>query len=163
MTRFNECQYSSKRRNYKTKYITLHCSATKEGVDIDASSIDAWHRRKGWTGIGYHYVIKLDGTVQVGRPLKKTGAHVKGYNQGNIGICYVGGLSSTMIPKDTRTEAQKDAMLKLLRHLKEVNPNAVIQGHRDFSPDKNNNGIIEPFEWMKLCPCFDAKSEYREL
>ena len=78
--------------NLKTKYITLHVSATKEGVDIGRDEIDRWHKNKGWSMIGYHYVIQLDGTIEIGRPESKMGSHVRGYNKNNIGVCIIGGL-----------------------------------------------------------------------
>jgi N-acetyl-anhydromuramyl-L-alanine amidase AmpD len=98
------------------------------------------------------------------------GSHVKGYNANSIGVVYVGGLENkTNVPyvqlksKDTRTEAQKAALLSLLVDLRKLYPKAKIQGHRDFSPDKNHDGIISVDEWIKDCPCFDAKKEYRNV
>ena len=149
--------------NLKTKYITLHVSATKEGVDIGRDEIDRWHKNKGWSMIGYHYVIQLDGTIEIGRPESKMGSHVRGYNKNNIGVCIIGGLDSNLAPKDTRTDKQKESLECLLIRLKKKHPNATIKGHRDFSPDLNNNGIIEPFEFMKACPCFNAMEEYKHL
>ena len=98
------------------------------------------------------------------------GSHVRGYNTYSIGVVYVGGLEyrpntpyKKLRVKDTRTEAQKAALLSLLIDLRKLYPNAIIQGHRDFSPDLNHDGIIEPSEWIKSCPCFDAKNEYRRI
>lgn len=126
--------------------IIVHCSATREGMDFHASDIDMWHKQKGWKGIGYHYVIDLDGTVETGRPLTQTGAHCTGHNRHSIGICYIGGLDECGLPCDTRTEAQKTALLHLIRMLKELFPQAKVYGHRDFA--------------AKACPCFDAKKEW---
>jgi N-acetyl-anhydromuramyl-L-alanine amidase AmpD len=144
-------------------YLVVHCSATIEGKDFDAKAIDAWHKRRGWSGIGYHYVIKLDGTIEKGRPDAKIGAHVKGYNRKSIGICYIGGLAKNLAPKDTRTPQQIAALKQLLIELKTRHPKAEIRGHRDFSKDLNGNGIIEPFEFIKACPCYDAYNEYKNL
>lgn len=144
-------------------HIVIHCSATVEGKNFTAKDIDRWHKRRGWRGIGYHYVMGLDGTIEEGRPQWKIGAHVKGHNRHTIGICYIGGLDKRLAPKDTRTIPQKKAMLALLWELKKTYKNAQIVGHRDFSPDLNGNGIIEPFEFIKACPCFDAKEEYNIL
>lgn len=144
-------------------HIVIHCSATMEGQDWDVTDIDRWHKARGWRNCGYHYVIKLDGTIQQGRKESEIGAHVQGHNKYSIGICYIGGLGKDKAPKDTRTWQQKKALLKLLTELKLKYPESVILGHRDFSPDKNGNGIIEPFEWMKACPCFDAIIEYSDL
>lgn len=147
----------------KITHIVVHCTATREGRPIDAKTIDKWHRQRGFAGIGYHYVVKLDGSVELGRPLAKPGAHVRGHNRYTVGVVYVGGLSYELAPKDTRTPEQKEALRSLLRELKERFPNAEICGHRDFSPDLNHNGIIEPFEFVKACPCFDVKVEYGDL
>ena len=133
----------------KINFIILHCSATKESVNVTVSDIDKWHKERGFTKIGYHFVVYLDGSVHKGRPIEEIGAHCKGQNSDSIGICYVGGLDNTGKPKDTRTPAQKEALLKLLRTLKEKFPDAEIRSHRDFA--------------NKDCPCFDATSEYRNI
>ena len=129
--------------------IIVHCSATKAGQDFRAKDIDAWHKAKGWKGIGYHYVIDIDGTVERGRDDAAVGAHCSGHNAHSIGVCYVGGLDRNGKPKDTRTPAQRSAMLDLLYLLKQQYPDAVIYGHRDFA--------------NKDCPCFDAKNEYKNI
>lgn len=144
-------------------YLVVHCSATVEGKDFDAEDINNWHLQRGWAGIGYHYVIKLDGTVEKGRPDNKQGAHVRGYNKYTIGICYIGGLGTNKAPKDTRTPVQKTALENLLIDLKTKHPKAEIRGHRDFSKDLNGNGIIEPFEFRKACPSYNAYAEYLDL
>ncbi len=128
--------------------IVVHCSATPEGKDYSLETIRDWHvRGRGWSDIGYHYVIYRDGGVWTGRPVERQGAHVKGHNRNSIGICYVGGMTADMSePKDTRTHCQKESLEDLLLELKLQHPNAVIKGHRDFSP--------------KACPSFDATKEY---
>ena len=163
--------------------IVIHCSATPEGLNYTAKDIDRWHKKKGWKMIGYNYVIDLDGKVEVGRPLTIDGAHcnTKGvsgrpYNSHSIGICYVGGLEATKdengniiakknsrgrkISKDTRTFAQKLAMEKLVYDLMEKYPIVEVIGHRDASPDKNGDGVINRYEWIKDCPCFDVRAEF---
>lgn len=145
------------------QYLVVHCSATKANLDFDAADIDAWHKQRGWSGIGYHYVIKLDGTIETGRPIHTIGAHVYGYNRNSIGICYIGGLDLQGKSKDTRTPAQKGALENLLMALKTDYPQAEIKGHRDFSPDLNGDGIIQSFEFLKDCPCFDAIKAYKNL
>lgn len=130
--------------------IIIHCSATKEGQEISAATIDEWHKARGWKGIGYHYVIGLDGMIEYGRPITETGAHVKNHNKGSIGICYIGGLDSvSKTAKDTRTPKQIATLLELLRVLKKLHPNATIHGHNEFS--------------AKACPCFDAYNEYCKI
>ena len=147
--------------------IVIHCSATRAGQDIKASDIDKWHKERGFKEIGYHYVIDLDGTVEVGRELPKDGAHCNTagtsgvqYNKHSIGICYVGGLDVDGNPADTRTDAQKASMNELVWRLYDKFPIKEIIGHRDASPDKNGDGEITSNEWIKMCPCFDVKSEF---
>ena len=126
--------------------IIIHCSATKEGNKISAATIDRWHKDRGWRCIGYHYVVRIDGSIEYGRPVQDIGAHVKGKNKHSIGVCYIGGLDADMEPKDTRTTEQKESLLYLIKTLKRLHPNATIHGHREFA--------------NKACPCFDANKEY---
>lgn len=148
--------------------IVIHCSATRAGQDVRAADIDKWHKERGFAMIGYNYVIDLDGTVEVGRPLSRDGAHcntagVSGlsYNKHSIGICYVGGLDRDGNPADTRTPEQKLSMQNLVCKLMDEYPDIVeVIGHRDASPDKNGNGVIERNEWIKQCPCFDVRAEF---
>ncbi len=146
----------------EVKYIVIHCSASRAGQDFRAVDIDGWHRRRGFKRIGYHYVVDLDGTIEEGRKLDEEGAHVKGYNHCSVGVCYVGGLDENGEAKDTRTEKQKRALEDLVEVLREVFPGAEVVGHRDLSPDKNGDGKVEPWEWLKVCPCFDVREEYGE-
>jgi len=118
---------------------------------------------RGWTDIGYHRIITLNGLILTGRPLWKVGAHVKGFNTNSIGTVYIGGLDSDCKPKDTRTEAQKRALKFIYESDSATYPGIVFKGHRDFSPDLNNDGKIDQWEWMKACPCFDVQSEYNYL
>lgn len=129
--------------------IIIHCAATPEGRAFTTDDIRRWHKAQGFRDVGYHYVIHLDGSVHPGRPLEETGAHCKGHNSHSIGICYIGGLDRNGRPADTRTPAQKAALLQLLSDLKKRFPHAIICGHNTFS-DKD-------------CPCFDAVGEYRRL
>ena len=141
--------------------ITIHCSATREDKDYTSENIKKWHLLRGFNDIGYHFVILLDGTIEIGRPLNKVGAHVAGHNTGNIGICYIGGLDLNNKAKDTRTDNQKKSLVELINLLKKYINIKEIKGHRDYSKDLNGNGIIEKFEYSKDCPCFDVKSEYK--
>lgn len=127
--------------------IIVHCSATPEGKDFHASDIDKWHRNRGFNSIGYHYVITLDGKVEQGRPEDKVGAHASGYNSHSIGVCYIGGVEvDGKTPKDTRTDAQKEALANLIGKLKKKYPGAVVHGHNEVA--------------NKACPCFNAREEY---
>lgn len=130
--------------------IIVHCTATKEGQDVTTSQIDAWHRQRGFRCIGYHWVIYRDGSVHAGRNVDEVGAHCTNHNAHSIGVCYVGGLASdAKTPKDTRTLAQKSALLDLIRRLKRIYPKAVVHGHREFA--------------NKACPCYDATTEYKNV
>lgn len=123
--------------------IIVHCSATPEGRRFTADDIDKWHRARGFTGIGYHYVILLDGTIQEGRPLDAPGAHCLGHNSNSIGICYIGGLDSHgKKAKDTRTLPQSDALATLLKRLHNQFPHATLHGHCEFA--------------AKACPSFNV-------
>lgn len=143
--------------------IIIHCSATKVGQDFNVTDIDRMHRARGFNMIGYHYIIKLDGTIEEGRPLSMDGAHcnTKGfsgvsYNKHSVGVCYIGGLDVNGKPTDTRTKEQKVALMELVSKLKQQFNILEILGHRDTSPDLNDNGIVESNEWIKSCPCFDV-------
>lgn len=146
--------------------IIIHCSATRAGLDLRAKDIDRMHRQRGFSQIGYNFVIDLDGTVENGRPLSIDGAHcnTKGfsvsYNKHSIGICYIGGLDANGRPADTRTEAQKNALRDLVAKLCKEYDIVELLGHRDTSPDLNGNGEVEPAEYIKACPCFDVRSEF---
>lgn len=86
----------------KINLIIIHCTATIEGRDYTVSTIDSWHRQRGFDCIGYHYVVYRDGTVHEGRPVAKVGAHCAGHNANSIGVCYIGGVDDKQQPKDTR-------------------------------------------------------------
>jgi N-acetylmuramoyl-L-alanine amidase len=139
--------------------LIVHCSATPEGCDYTVEDIRKWHKSSGWSDIGYHYVVYRNGTVVNGRDVDLVGAHCAkgGHNQHSIGICYIGGVENKpgipvhlQKPKDTRTEAQKMALLSLLIDLKKLYPSATIWGHHDFDKGKD-------------CPSFDARAEYKNL
>ena len=131
--------------------LIVHCSATREGDDVSVETIKRWHvEGRGWSDIGYHFYIDIEGNIFKGRDIAKMGAHCKGYNRNSIGICYCGGVEEDgRTPKDTRTEDQKIALLAVLRTLKAMYPEAVIHSHRDFA--------------RKACPSFDATNEYENL
>lgn len=132
----------------KINKIIIHCSATPEGRAVTVQDIDKWHREKGYNGIGYHYVIGLNGEVWKGRDINLIGAHTQGQNANSIGICYIGGVDKNMKAKDTRTPAQKGALLNLVKDLKVQYPKASIHGHNEFA--------------NKACPSFDVKLWIKE-
>ena len=130
--------------------IIIHCSATPEGKEFCVEDIRRWHRKRGFADIGYHFVILLDGSVKIGRPLHKVGAHCKGQNARSIGICYIGGCEADgKTPKDTRNKAQMDSLVRLITELRQQFPDASVHGHKEFA--------------NKACPCFDANVEYKDL
>ena len=132
------------------KELIVHCSATPEGKDYSVDTIRQWHLQRGFSDIGYHYVIYRDGSIHIGRDESIIGAHCTGHNTNSIGVCYIGGCASDgKTPKDTRTAEQKQSLVKLLKELKTKYPQASIHGHRDFS--------------SKACPSFDATKEYSSI
>lgn len=133
----------------KINEIIVHCTATQDGKNIKVEDINRWHKERGWNMIGYHYVVYLDGTIHQGRSEDQIGAHCLKHNTNSIGVVYVGGLDANGKPKDTRTEAQKQGLRKLLTELKRKYPNATIHGHRDFA--------------AKACPSFDATRAYKDI
>ena len=141
--------------------IIVHCSATKAGQDFTAADIDCWHRERGFNGIGYHYVVRLDGKLEKGRDVSLAGAHCKGWNERSVGICYIGGLDANGRPADTRTNAQKRVLYQIIMDLQREYNILQVLGHRDTSPDLNGDGVIEPYEYVKVCPCFDVKEFLR--
>ena len=128
-----------------TDYIFVHCSATKPSMDIDAKEIDRWHRERGFLKIGYHFVIKRDGTKETGRDLMEAGAHIKSYNHKSVGICMVGGVAEHDVnePQDNFTNEQYLTLKNLLIDMKEQFPTAEIAGHNEVA--------------NKACPSFNVK------
>jgi N-acetylmuramoyl-L-alanine amidase len=130
----------------------IHCADTPEGKYFDADNIREWHKERGFNDIGYHYVILLDGTIQLGRDIKTIGAHARGVNKSSIGICYIGGKNSAFKDsKDTRTHKQKESLEVLLKTLIRMFPNSEILGH------------YQAVKTTKKCPSFDAKKEYKDI
>jgi|TARA_B110000908_G_scaffold23984_1_gene27376 N-acetylmuramoyl-L-alanine amidase len=126
--------------------IIIHSTATPQGREVSVDDITRWHIARGFSTIGYHYLIGLDGTIDLGRSIHQIGAHAKGQNRRSIGVAYVGGCDSDMNPKDTRTEAQDMALTNLLRGLLAIYPGCTIHGHNEFS--------------TKACPSFNVQEEY---
>ena len=135
----------------KINKIIIHCTATPEGREHDVADIRRWHLKRGFNDIGYHYMIHIDGTIEEGRPINKQGAHCSGENRGSIGLCYVGGMSKDMKKaKDTRTQAQKDSLIKLMHELiYKYNKDMTIHGHNEYA--------------NKACPSFNVQEEYANL
>lgn len=143
------------------KRIFVHCTAGSQRQTV--TDLQAEFKRKGWKNPGYHYVIQADGTVKqlLGEQFVSNG--VKGYNSTSVNVAYMGGIDADGKAVDNRTDAQKASLLTLLKELKGRYPKAEILGHRDISPDTNGNGIVDPWERIKECPCFNARDEYKDL
>lgn len=125
--------------------LIIHCADTKAGMDIGVEEITQWHKARGFNNVGYHFVIRKNGTIEKGRDIDVIGAHCKGQNSHSIGICWVGGYDA----KDDRTDAQKEAMQKLVISLNMVFGKMSIHGHNEFS--------------TKTCPNFNVYEEFKEL
>lgn len=145
------------------KRIFIHCTAGHQYNYTDEFLVKLF-KNKGWTNPGYHYVVRPDGTIFNMLPEDKVSNGVAGYNNTSINVTYVGGIErGTLKPIDNRTDAQKAGLIKLLQELRVKYPKAYIMGHREISPDKDGNGRIDPWEWVKSCPNFDASKEYEHL
>ncbi len=134
----------------KINEIILHCSATPASMDIGAKEIRDWHvNGNHWRDIGYHWVIRRDGTVEKGRPEYQAGAHCKGHNSNSIGVCMVGGTKKDVrIPEDNFTEVQFASLAKLVKELLVRYPGASIHGHCEYA--------------AKACPVFSVKAFLRK-
>jgi len=130
----------------------IHCSAVKPDQLSSVAQIDSWHRERGYKfGVGYHYVVRRDGSIETGRPEWMVGAHCLNHNKYSIGVCYEGGLDARGQPADTRTAAQKATLRQLLTDLHRRYPRAVIVGHHDLNP-------------QKACPCIkNVAQEYADM
>ena len=133
------------------KRIILHCSATPEGREVSVETIREWHtdpspRGRGWSDIGYHYVIHLDGKIELGRPREVQGAHVSGEHEDSIGICYIGGVDAANEPKDTMTVLQAIAFVEIVKSLRLIFGKLSIHGHNEFS--------------TKACPSFSVEEKF---
>lgn len=127
--------------------IIVHCAATKPSMDIDSAKIREWHtQERGWSDIGYHWVIKRDGAIECGRPEERSGAHARGYNSESIGICLIGGLDEDGKPDANFTFGQYKSLEFLVEDIKDRHPDSEVIGHRDISE--------------KDCPCFDVKAMF---
>lgn len=152
------CGVTLKKSKRRIDEIIVHCTATPEGCPRTVEQIRQQHKAQGWSDIGYHILVTLDGQAHLGRDMDISGAHAEGHNSHSIGVCYVGGVENRpgvaykdMKAKDTRTEAQKATLMALLMDLRKLYPKARIIGHRDV----DTHG--------KACPSFDAKFAYRNI
>lgn len=140
----------------RTDLIVVHTSATYPHQDFGAAEINRMHKARGWSGTGYASVVRQSGKRELGRGYDQVGAHVEGWNSVSVGIVYIGGLDASGRPANTLNRAQEQGLVAELKHMLTLYPKAKICGHRDLSPDRDGDGIIEPHEHVKACPCFDA-------
>ena len=133
----------------KLTRIILHCTATPDGRHVDVDTIRGWHKKRGWSDIGYHYVIYIDGSVHVGRDVAKAGAHVVGHNADTIGVVYVGGTDAGGKAKDTMNDAQETAFVNLVKHLRDQYGPLTLHGHNEYA--------------AKACPSFNVKHKFEWL
>ena len=127
--------------------IIIHCSATPPDRDVSVQDIDSWHRKRGFDEIGYHYFVDIHGSVHKGRALDRVGSHARRHNMNSIGICYAGGCDHDLLPLDTLTELQHEAITALILGLGLIlqKPLSVI-GHNEVS--------------QKACPSFDVQTKF---
>lgn len=127
--------------------IAVHCAYTSPAMDIGVAEIRRWHLARGFSDIGYHFVIRRDGSIETGRTLERSGAHVAGHNARSIGVCLAGGKAQhANKPEANFNEAQLASLRALLTELSARFPNAEIMGHCDYP------GVAKP------CPCFDVRT-----
>lgn len=134
------------------QYIVVHCSATRVNIPFTEEQLLHCHLARGFKCIGYHFYVTKDGVLHHTRPMAEVGAHALGFNLHSLAICYEGGLNEDGRPADTRTPQQRETLLRALRELKQLYPEAKIVGHYQLSANVH-----------KACPCFDARKEYAEL
>jgi len=140
----------------KISWCVCHCTAAPQNQSTQ-EMFNYWKNHNGWKTAGYHFDILADGTIEQFVEIDQIANGVAGYNTNAIHFCYKGGIDSKGNAIDNRTEAQKKSQLLIIKRLKELFPNAVFLGHRDFSTDTNGNGIIDKWEWIKSCPAFDFR------
>lgn len=133
----------------KLTRIILHCTATPDGRHVDVDTIRSWHKKRGWSDIGYHYVIYLDGSVHVGRDVARIGAHVSGHNADTIGVVYVGGTDKAGRAMDTMNAAQETAVVNLVKALRDQFGPLTLHGHNEYA--------------AKACPSFNVKQKFEWL
>ena len=127
--------------------LVVHCAYTKHDMDIGVSEIKEWHKARGFRTIGYHIVIRRDGSIEFGRPLEEKGAHAKGFNADSVGVCLVGGMSDSGGAEFNFTESQMKTLGRVIDGLQTIFeiPTDHIVGHRDLP------------HVHKECPCFDVE------
>ena len=140
----------------------MHCTGGPQDETIP--QLKAGFRARGWKNDGYHFVVHADGSITALVSIENIANGVAGHNKASIHISWIGGWDYKRgKATDNRTDAQKKALREKITDLQDMFPKAEILGHRDLSPDTNHNGKVDQFEWVKVCPCFDAREEYKDL
>lgn len=133
----------------------IHCTATRpdfmQGFSTAAkvSEVRRWHMQdRGWSDIGYHFLIDRSGQVAPGRPVARAGAHVKGHNKDTIGIALFGGHGSSKTDKFEQhfTAAQDAALRKLLSDLKQQYGFDRVTGHNQWAAKACPGFLVK--EWL---------------
>ena len=140
--------------------VVVHSSATPPSMDVGVREIGLWHRYRGFNEVGYNFVIRRNGVIELGRDLEKTPAHVRGYNRTSVGICLIGGIDEEGQAENNFTDEQFKSLRSFLNGIFFFHPELELFGHRDLSPDKNGDGVISEDEYMKECPSFDVNQWY---
>ena len=145
----------------RVDFLAIHCSATPAGgkhETIGVNDIRRWHRERGFRDVGYHFVIKRDGTVENGRPTDQPGAHEPRINSRSIAVCLVGGAppagseaARKGLGENNFTDAQFEALKRVLTDLRRKYPKAEVIGHRDVP------GV------QKACPSFDCRAWWKAV
>lgn len=144
------------------KYIVIHCTATPQ--TWTAKDVERYfYEDKGWNNPGYHTVFEIDGSHRELLPIHEIANGVKGHNYHSIHITYIGGVDSNMNAFDNRTQSQQDNMALYIDSLHRGFPDAEIVGHRDLSPDLDNDGEVQPDEWVKECPSFEVSEWLNQI
>lgn len=125
--------FGSMSKRSKTNRMIIHHAAAKKA---SASDIHRWHKQRGWSGAGYHFLVRKDGKVYRLRPEKYIGAHASGANSDSLGICFEGDFEKEKMP-DKQKEAGKD----LVAYIKKKYGIKKVQRHKDVGstscPGKN--------------------------
>lgn len=124
-----------------TEAIFVHCSATKASMNVGLREIRQWHKEQGWLDVGYHFIIRRDGTIEEGRPVDVVGSHVKDWNSKSVGVCLVGGIDDKGKFEANFTPSQMQSLKEKLADLKDMYPDAEVKAHHDVAP--------------KACPSFN--------
>ena len=130
-------------RRKETNYIVIHYTLTKPNANINIRTVDEWHRKRGMLKVGYHFFIRREGLIEVGRGVNDIGSHTKENDLDSVSVCLAGGLNTRGITAPDYTEGQMESLFVLAMTLKHMYPDAEVVGHRDLSATE--------------CPSFNVK------